>query len=286
MRSSKAKPNQWAKAGMAVAAFLALLLCIPCATAMTLTPIGKASCDTAANTCSTTASGSVAVGGTVMVIAVIGQSAPTAIIVSDNAKTANCGGAYTVQTDNITSGATATTVIAFCTVTAGTITSGATCGAGGTSQCAFAITYAGTAAPTMLAAYAVTGNAQATFFDKQGSKATGQWTSGSAVAGANSGAVAWSSEDIISVLNVPLSSSADTVGSYTGGYTAVSAFPGSSNRPGLWIAKQTIATGTAQVGFTPTSAATRAFLSQTFSFVNAGATATARPMRTFLGVGQ
>jgi hypothetical protein len=259
---------------MLALALLALLWAAP-AHAMTMTSLGKAACDTAANSCSVAASGTVAAGGTTMIIAAFNQYAPTSITASDSA--GNCSSAYTYQSAVIASGGYGMLVVAYCPTTTAAITSGTT---------TFTIAFAGTVQPLIVTAWSITGNRQSVFFDKKGTLVTGQWTSGTAVAGSTSGTLGWSSEDVISVVYGMTTSSADTVGSYTGGYSSVAAYPGSNNRPGLWISKQTLTTGAATVGFTPTSAAARYYLSQTFSFVNAGATATARPTRTLLGVGQ
>ena len=259
----------------AFAALIALLWCASPAHGLTLTAIGETACNTSANTCSTTATGSVASGGTTLVVATVNYSAPTAIVVSDSA--GNCSSAYTTQTANMTSGGFSTTVVAWCTVTSAAITSGTT---------TFTMSYTGTAEPLLVAAYSVTGNAQTTFFDQQATKVTGQWTSGTAVTGSTSPTLAWSSEDAIVVTTIYNSATTNTIGTYTGGYASVSAFPNTSVRPGLSVARQTVTSGTAQVGFTPTLSASEYGLTQIFMFVNSGALSLGGRSRMLMGVGQ
>ena len=277
MRSFKAAlAARMAEAVAAVLILICALWCVSPAHAMTLTAIGETACNTSANTCSTTATGSVASGGTTLVVATVNYSAPTAIVVSDSA--GNCSSAYTTQTANMTSGGFSTTVVAWCTVTSAAITSGTT---------TFTMSYTGTAEPLLVAAYSVTGNAQTTFFDQQATKVTGQWTSGTAVTGSTSPALAWSSEDAIVVTTFSAGATTDSIGTYTGGYASANAFPATaSNRPEMWVAKRTVTSGTAQVGFTPTLSASKYGLTQIFMFVNSGALSLGGRTRMLMGVGQ
>lgn len=250
--------------------------------ALVLTPIGEAQC-ASGTTCTVNATGTVPIGGTIVIYAIIGSKTPANLVVSDNAAVSNCGGAYPAQF--IGYGTAAAVVEAHCTVTSGAIGSGTTCGANGAAQCTFTLSYSGGANPIMLAAFAATGNAQtASFYAGQGTQVSGTWTSGTPVSGSTTNALQWSSEDAVSVIATNGVTATNQVGTFTGGFTPIAAYATTASGPSLWIVKQTMTNGTAQLGFTPTNGSAKAFLNASFMYVNATAIGTLC-VRALVGVG-
>ena len=259
----------------------------PAAAAMTLTPIGAVGCNTASSSCTVNVSASVAAGSNIVLIAVTtAYDANTDFTAADNAATPNCGGAYATKIAyNAATGNDF--VVATCMNTVGALTSGATCGAGGTTQCGFTMTHAtGSSNRWVLFAYAATGINTTTPFAGFGTVVSATWTSGAPLPTVPTSApLAWSSEDAVGMIGNITTASTDTMTGYTGGYTALtSSVQGTIE---MFLARQTLTAGTATLGATPTSSAARNYAAVVAMFVNSGtASLSGGTSRALIGVGK
>ena len=257
------------------------------AQAMTLTPIAAVGCNTASSSCTVNVSASVPAGSNIVLVAVTtAYDANTDFTAADNAATPNCGGAYATKIAyNAATGNDF--VVATCMNTVGALTSGATCGASGTTQCGFTMTHAtGSSNRWVLFAYAATGINTTTPFAGFGTVVSATWTSGAPLPTVPTSApLAWSSEDAVGMIGNVTAASTDTMTGYTGGYVSLtSSVQGTVE---MFLARQTLTTGTATLGATPTSSAARNYAAVVAMFVNSGATPlSSGQWRSLLGVGQ
>ena len=257
-------------------ALLVLLLALWCAPAAAWTPTanGTKNCNSAANSCALTVTSTVATGSATLLVATLSSnsisSAPT---VSDSA--GNCSG-YTVQ---YVSNAKGTVVVAWCAATTTSLS-------GGSST--ITVTYSGATQKFSMAAFTVSGFNTATPFHTQGTDVAATWTSGTPISASASPALLYTPEYALVVVGVSSApGTTDSLGSVTGGYASVGTSGGGAQfSPEQFIFGQTISTGTATFGATPTASAAGSYNAQVFMFPSAGAVIAAKPTRTLLGVGQ
>ena len=258
-------------------AFLALAG--PVSASVSMSSIGGWADITAVNTYTTTAvTGSVSVGGSVVVAAYIPN--PTGVggfVIQDSS--GNCSNDYSIQnTANTT--AAGQSVIGYCANIGTALTSGTS---------TITITWTGSTAKVAIAAFSATGLNTTTPFNVKGSAAQATWTSGSPLTTVpTTPTLTCNNEYAFVVTGVSIGAAADTLGTYTGGFAALLSVPaGGTNNPEEFIAYQTVTSGTATLGATPTSAAGRNYLSNAYMFNSSGATCGlgGTPQMTLLGVG-
>jgi len=255
----------------ALATLLLAIWAVP-AHAWAPTANGSANCTTAVNSCATTVTSTVSTGSGVLLVSTLSSisitSAPT---VTDSA-----GNSYTVQYVTNSKG---TLVVAWCASTTAALT-------GGTST--ITVTSSSTTQYFATAAFTVSGFNTSIPFDKQGTDVAANMSNGTAISGPTSPALLYTSEYALVVVGVGAPPSTGTaLSSVTGGYSLVANTGGpTAYRPEQWIYGQTLTTGTATFGATPTISATAGYNAQVFMFPTAGAVLAPKPLRTLLGVGQ
>lgn len=234
--------------------------------AATVTQVATAACTTAVSSCTATLSSNVSAGSVLLVVGTFGTSTGTYTFADSASDTfASCGKA---SSNNGTPFAAIVASSAGMASGTGTVT----------------VTNGSASNKWAIQVFTVTGITGVC--DAIGTAVTGTWTSGSATTFATSPALHYSSEWVLSVVSVQAGAAADIMASYTGGYTATSSYTTGTNDPEQFLSSQTLTSGTATAGGTPTSSAGRNYNAVVFTFPNSGSTFNSRPTRTLLGVGQ
>ncbi|KUR80741.1 hypothetical protein [Novosphingobium sp. FSW06-99] len=236
----------------------------PGALAQSVTKVADTACSTSTTTCTASITASVPAGSFLIVVISTQTNPSSKPVLADNATTTNCSGAYPT---NAFPYVYAYTAVAVCASTSGAMTSGTTCGSGGTTQCAITLTDTGSYYWTMQA-YVVSG---VTGYDKAGVQVTGTtFTNGSPTSFATSPTLGYTSEWALGIIALGTGATSDSMASYTGGYASIGSRVGATNRPEFFLAAQTLTSGTATLGATPTIT-TKNFNSVVLLFPTTGA---------------
>jgi len=232
--------------------------------AVTATLVASGSCTAVATSCTVNVTADVPTGSFLVAIATVQSSLAIAVTFSDNAATPNCGGAYVLAAKpSLNNG---TPAVFYCAATTTAMSSGTTCGSGST-QCAFTATTSGSV-DWAIQVYAISGIAG---FDKAGFPMTGTWTSGAATTFATTPTLGHSSEWALSIVAVGAGAAADTMTSFTGAFSPIGWLAaGATNKPEFFLSAQTLTSGLATSGATPTSSAGRAYNSIVLLFLTTG----------------
>jgi len=236
----------------------------PDASAQTVTKVADVTCTTSATTCTAPITAAVP-AGSFLVVVVVDQTTPSSKpAIADNAATTNCSGAYPTNAfPNVYS----YIAVAVCASTSGAMTSGTTCGSGGTTQCAITITDTGSYY-WAIQAYIVSGLVG---YDKAGAQVTGTTlTNGLPTTFAASPGLGYSSEWALGIIALGTGATSDSMASYTGGFSSIGArVAGATNRPEFVLSARTLTNGTATLGATPTANSTHNYNSVVLLFQTA-----------------
>jgi|GEM_PF-5406204 len=222
--------------------------------AVTATQVAGSPCGTSATTCTATATANVPAGSYVLVVGAFGTGNNGTITVTDNG--GNCT-AYTTVAK--ASSNNATPFVAVCPSTTAALASGTG---------SFTATSSSTSNVWVLTAWVLSG---VSGVDKAGTAVAGTMTSGTATSFATTPALSYSSEWALGLVAVGNGGAADSLGAYTGGFAAFGSINGGNSRPELFLSAQTLTSGTATLGATPTVAASRNDNAITVLFIPTGA---------------
>ena len=264
--------------GVQLLAALTLALLVvgvtPAHAAVVWTKVGGGACVTSATSCSVNLTSSVSSGSFVVAVAVINTSSALTFTAADSAS--NCSGSYTglgaLSKVLVNASVNGSILAAYCpSTTTGMTTSNTVTFTSPSTTYAFTISV-----------YTVTG---VSAYDKLGAAVQGTWTSGSATSFATSPVLGYTSESALGLIVSGNGATADTMGTYTGGYTSFDTQTGASSKPEIFAATQALTSGTAVLGATPTSAAGRSYNSVVFNFIATGALPLCGHQLTLVGAG-
>jgi hypothetical protein len=246
---------------LALLAFGPGWLCATATAAATVikTLVGSAICATAATSCSGTFSTAVAAGSFVEIeVTVDGQAQSFVFSITDSAGNSYAGPGSGGKTTLISSN-NGSIIVGYAAATTTALTTSST----------FTVSNPSNSFPYVMQAYVIAG---VSGLGGVGAAVTGTWTSGTPITFATTPTLNHSSEYADAVVALAVGGVTDSMGSYSGGFSAVgSVVSANVNRPEMFISGQTVTSGTATLVATPMSSASRNYSSIILYWLPTGA---------------
>jgi len=236
-------------------------LCAPASAtaAVTKTLVGNAICATSAVSCTGTFSTAVAAGSLVEVeVTVDGLAQSYVFSITDSAGNSYTGAGSGGKTTLVSSN-NGSIIVGYAASTTTALTTSST----------FTVSNPSNSFPYIMQAYVIAG---VSGLGGIGTATTGTWTSGTSTTFATTPMLNHSTEYADAVVAVAVGGISDSMGGYSGGFSPVGAIVSANvNRPEMFIAGQTVTSGTATLVATPTSSASRNYSSIILYWLPTGA---------------